>query len=219
MGALGLLFVTGTLLAAPPPLLKGWGQAVDPDGDCRFELNDGKLTILVPGTLHNLVADSGEVNAPTVLSPIRGDFIAMVKATGGIHPGPESTVAQGLPYNGTGLLLWVDKDNYIRLERAGIIQGGALLTYVNFEQFADGRRVSSQSGGLLDRTTDLRLERHSGHIFASASQDGVHWTSFPPLDAQLPEEVKLGVAAVNSSTKPFKAELEELQIFTRRTAQ
>ena len=124
-GALALVFVTGTLLAAPPPKLKGWGQAADPDGDCRFELMDGKLTIHVPGTLHNLVADSGEVNAPTVLSPVHGDFIAMVKATGDVKPGPESNVAEGLPYNGTGLLLWVDKDNYIRLERAGMIRDGA----------------------------------------------------------------------------------------------
>ena len=92
------------------------------------------------------------------------------------------------------------------------------MTYVNFEHFADGRRVFSQGGGLLDRTTDLRLERRAGRIFASASQDGVHWTPFPPLDVQLPEEVKLGVAAVNSSTKPFKAELESLEVFTRRTA-
>jgi hypothetical protein len=55
------------VLAAPPPVLKGWGQASDPDGDCRFEERDGKLTIRVPGTLHNLIADSGQVNVPTVL--------------------------------------------------------------------------------------------------------------------------------------------------------
>jgi regulation of enolase protein 1 (concanavalin A-like superfamily) len=217
-GTLAVLFVTGTLLAAPPPMLKGWGQAADPDGDCRFELFDGKLTILVPGTVHDLVADSGKLNAPTVLSPVRGEFIAMVSSTGGVQPGPDSTVADSLPYNGTGLLIWVDKDNYIRLERAGIIRDGALVTYVNFEHFDQGRRVFSQGGALRDLPTDLRLERRGGRIFASASQDGVHWTSFPPLDVRLPEEVKLGVAAVNSSTKPFKAELEGLEVFTRRDA-
>ena len=55
----GLLLVTCTLWAASPPALKGWGQASDPDGDCRFEQKDGKLTISVPGKLHNLVADTG----------------------------------------------------------------------------------------------------------------------------------------------------------------
>ncbi len=62
-GALGLLFVTGALLAAPLPVFKGWGQAGDPDGDCRFEQKNGKLTIEVPGTIHNLAADIRQFRA------------------------------------------------------------------------------------------------------------------------------------------------------------
>ncbi len=143
-GAAGLLIATCTLWAASPPVLKGWGQASDPDGDCRFQQKDGKLTIAVPGTLHNLVADSGQVNSPTVLSPVKGEFIAMVKSTGGVHPGPESNVADGLPYHGTGLLLWVDRDNYFRLERAGLIRDEAFITYVNFEHFKEGRQPSAR---------------------------------------------------------------------------
>ena len=216
LGAAGLLFVACTLLAASPPVLKGWGAASDPDGDCRFEQKDGKLTITVPGTLHNLVAEDGPVNAPTVLSPVKGEFIAMVKSTGGVRPGPDCSVAGGLPYNGTGLVLWVDRDNYFRLERAGLIRDGEFITYVNFEQFKDGRHIFSQGGRLLDVPTHLRLERRGGSIYASASNDGVHWTPFPPAEVRLPDEVKIGVAAVNSSTKPFKAELEGLDVFTRR---
>jgi regulation of enolase protein 1 (concanavalin A-like superfamily) len=215
-GPAGLLLLTCTLWAASPPALKGWGQASDPDGDCRFQQEDGKLTISVPGTLHNLVADSGQVNAPTVLSPVKGEFIAMVKATGGVHPGPEPNVADGLPYNGTGLILWVDRDNYFRLERAGLMRDEAFISYVNFEHFKDGRRAFSQGHRLQDLPTHLRLERRGGSIYASSSPDGVHWTPFPPLEVRLPDEVKIGVAAVNSSTKPFTAELEGLSVFTRR---
>jgi len=219
LGAAGFVFVACTVLAAPPPMLKGWGQAADPDGDCRFEQKDGKLTIRVPGTLHNLVADSGQVNAPTVLSPVKGEFIAMVKAAGGVRPGPECSVPDGLPYNGTGLLLWVDRDNYFRLERAGLMRDGAFITYVNFEHFKEGRRTFSQGAGLQDLPTHLRLERRGENIYASAGHDGVHWTPFPPLEVRLPDEVKIGVAAVNSSTKPFTAELEGLTVFTRRDVQ
>ena len=179
-GAAGLLIATCTLWAASPPVLKGWGHASDPDGDCRFQQKDGKLTIAVPGTLHNLVADSGQVNSPTVLSPVKGEFIAMVKSTGGVHPGPESNVADGLPYHGTGLLLWVDRDNYFRLERAGLIRDEAFITYVNLEHFKEGRGAFSQGHALHDLPTHLRLERRGGRIYASASQDGVHWTPFPP---------------------------------------
>jgi hypothetical protein len=216
LGAAGFVLVACTLCAASPPLLKGWGQATDPNGDCRFALKAGKLTIAVPGTLHNLVAESGQVNAPTVLSPVKGEFIAMVKSTGGVRPGPESSAADGLPYNGTGLLLWVDRDNYFRLERAGLIRDGGFITYVNFEHFKVGRRTFSEGVGLQDLPTQLKLERRGGKVYASASHDGLHWASFPPLDVRLPDEVKIGVAAVNSSTKPFSAELEELNVFVRR---
>ena len=218
LGAMGLLSVACTLLAAAPLMLKGWGQASDPDGDCRFEQKAGKLTINVPGTLHDLVADSGQVNAPTVLSPVKGEFIAMVKVIGSIHPGPEPTVADGFPYNGTGLFLWVDRDNYFRLERAGLSRDGVFLTYVNFEHYKDGRRSFSQGLRLQDVPTHLRLEHRGESIFASFSHDGVRWTAYPPLEVPLPDEVKIGVAAVNSSTKPFKAELEGLSVFTRRDA-
>ena len=206
-GSLIVLLVASTLMAASSPVLKGWGQASDPDGDCQFDQKDGKLIIKVPGTLHNLVADRGQVNAPRVLSPIKGEFIAMVKSTGGGRPGPESNVADGLPYNGAGLLLWVDRDNYLRLERAGLMRDGAFTSYVNFEYFKDGRRAFSRGLGLQNAPTHLRLERRGGSLYASASLDGFHWTVFPPLEVQLPDEVKIGVAAVNSSSKPFTAEL------------
>jgi len=210
------MVMAGTLMAAPPQALKGWGQSADPDGDCRFELKEGKLVISVPGTVHNLAAADGQLNAPTVLSPIRGEFIAMVKSTGDVRPGPEPSIADGLPYQGTGLLLWADRDNYIRLERAGMIRNGEFVTYLNFEHFKDGQRAFSQGLRLKEGASELRLERRAGKIHASVSQDGVRWMSFPPLDARLPDEIKVGVAAVNSSKKPFSAELEDLSVFTRR---
>lgn len=213
-----LVFAAAGLLAAAPPTLEGWGQAADPEGDCRFELKGTKLTIRVPGTVHDLVADRGHVNAPAVLSPVRGEFIAMVKASGDVHPGPESSVADGLPYQGTGLLLWADKDNFVRLERAGLIRDGAFITYATFEHFRGGRRAFSRGVRLEDLPTYLRLERRGGTLHAAVSRDGANWSSFPPQEVRLPDELKLGVAAVNTSTKPFKAELEELGVFTRRDA-
>jgi regulation of enolase protein 1 (concanavalin A-like superfamily) len=213
--AAGLLLVAAGLITAPPPAIKGWGQADDPDGDCRFEARDSKLTIRVPGTPHNLVADGGQLNAPRVLSSARGEFIVMVRAAGDVHPGPEPSVPDSLPYNGTGLLLWVDRDNYIRLERAGLIQQGAYISYANFEHFSGGRRTFSQGLEIQNLPTTLRLERRGGTVYASVSQDGATWNSFRTLEVTLPEEMKLGVAAVNTSTKPFAGELEGLTVFTR----
>jgi regulation of enolase protein 1 (concanavalin A-like superfamily) len=181
---------------------------------------DDRLSIGIPGTLHNLVADSGQLNAPVVLSPVSGEFIALVKVVGRVEPGPESSVADSLPYNGTGLLIWVDRDNYIRLERAGIMRDGAFVTYANLEHFSRGRRSFSQGTVLQDLPTYLRLERRGKSVYASLSQDGgVNWSSFPKLEVPLPDELKLGVAAVNSSTKPFTADLTEFRIFARKEVQ
>jgi regulation of enolase protein 1 (concanavalin A-like superfamily) len=207
--------VAATLLAAGPRVLKGWGLADDPDNDCKFELAGEKLTIRVPGTLHDLVSDDGQTNAPVVLATVRGEFIAMVKVPGEVRPGPEPTVADGAPYNGTGLLIRADKDNYVRLERAGLVRDGNFVTYANFEYFSRGRRAMSEGMRLADMPIHLRLERRGKSVYASTSQDGANWSSFPPVQVDLPEEIKVGVAAVNSSTKPFAAELESFQVFTR----
>lgn len=214
--AAGLVVMAAGLLAAAPPALNGWGQANDPDGDCRFQQTGGKLTVRVPGKLHNLVAGEGKLNAPTVLSPLKGDFIVTVKAAGAIRPGPQSTVAGGLPYNGAGLLLWENPGHFLRLERAAIIRNGALTSYANFEHYQGGRRSASQAARLKDQPTWLRIERRGGKVHASTSQDGVTWLAFPPLEAPWPDTLKTGVVAVNSSNEPFTAELEDFEVFTRR---
>ncbi len=210
-----MVVATVSLLAAGPEI-KGWGLANDPDGHCRFEPGDGKLRIQVPSSPYKEIPGKAELHAPTILSPVRGEFVAIVQVGGDLHPGPEPSVADTLPYNAAGLILWVDPRTYIRIERAGLIKNGAFLTYANFEHFSGGRRASSQAAQLKDLPTSLRLERRGGRIYASASQDGTNWTSFPPLEVSLPEEVKIGVLAVNTSTRLLNAELTDYRVFTRK---
>ena len=111
------------------------------------------------------------------------------------------------------------RDNYIRLERVGLIRDGAYINYANFEHFSKGQRLFSEGTDIQDLPTYLRLDRRESKVYGSFSQDGMHWTSFPTLEVPLPDEMKLGVAAVNTSTKPFAAELEGLGIFTTRNIQ
>jgi len=74
-----ILWVLALSLAGPtqdrnPRILKGWGEADDPDGDCKITLRDSEVTISVPGTLHDLSAELGKINAPRILRDIEGDF-------------------------------------------------------------------------------------------------------------------------------------------------
>ncbi len=57
-------------------ILKGWGEPIDPDGDCEFNLADGRLTIKVPAPAaprkgHGLEAEAKTLNAPRVLRKSR----------------------------------------------------------------------------------------------------------------------------------------------------
>ena len=76
--------------AASPRILKGWGEAIDPDGDCSIHLADGRLTIKVPAPMrrkgHGLEAERNTLNAPRVLRDIEGDFIADLKVDGTFKP-------------------------------------------------------------------------------------------------------------------------------------
>ncbi len=58
-----------------------WGDAVDPDRDCIFELDrrENKVRISVPGKTHILSAEIGRVNAPRILRDTKGEFDVSVQ--------------------------------------------------------------------------------------------------------------------------------------------
>jgi regulation of enolase protein 1 (concanavalin A-like superfamily) len=200
----------------PPRTVPGWGQAVDPDGDCRISADGPRLTIAVPGTRHDLVAEAGEMNAPRVLGDTAGDFIAQVKVAGNIRHAGRRTSDQSLAYHGAGLLLWQDGRTYVRLERAAIVrEDGGVVHYANFELRKDGRL--DQGGGveIPDRATYLRLERRGRRVIGAVSEDGVRWSWLKPIAADLAAEVKLGVAAVSTSSDPLTAEFSELEVYRK----
>jgi serine/threonine protein kinase/regulation of enolase protein 1 (concanavalin A-like superfamily) len=190
-----------------------WGDAVDPDRDCKFELEprEDKVRISVPGKTHILSAEIGRVNAPRILRDIKGDFDVSVQVAGTSHPGGKPTTNLYPPYHGAGLLIWQDQDNYVRLEIAADLQHGKARPYVNFEHRKDGVLAVSSGIKNADGSNQLRLRRRGDEIYASFGPDGLRWTSFSPLIAKLNDRLKVGVSAINSSTKPLTAEFEGLE--------
>jgi regulation of enolase protein 1 (concanavalin A-like superfamily) len=212
-----MLGFTTTVVSEPPRSLEGWGGIVDPAGDCQIRLDKKKLTIAVPGTKHDLSAELGDTTAPRVLRDIEGDFIAQVKVAGNVSHAGKGLAHPYMPYHGAGLLLFVDDKTYLRLERAAIVhpqRGGT--HYANLELRSEGRRPTSGNAlKIPDVDTYLRLERRGGQVIASVSEDGLRWIPLKPIAVQLLKRVKLGVAAVNTSSDPFKAEFTELDVFVR----
>ena len=190
--------------------IKGWGRVTDPDGDCKVFVEEGRLTIAIPGTVHALSAERGQMNAPRILREVAGDFIAEAKVSGVAPPQAPSLVRERRPFCASGLILWQDDRTYIRLERAGMVLNDEGVIYANFESREHGRfeRAGDANELPLDgEETYLRLERRGKMVLASVSTDGRSWKSLEPLAVDLPERVRVGVAATHNTSAPFRPRL------------
>jgi len=199
----------------------GWGTVADPASDSTVGEKEGKLTIKVPGGNHNLNPTCRYgTNAPRVLQKVTGDFTIQVKVTFTDPPGTTSAV-NGRPFNGAGLLIWQDEQNFLRLERNCYWDGaGQLVCYPPLiEDWIDGKYTANTAPVaatfFTGPSTWFRISRQGNSLGLSMSQGGGDWTALRNVTMDLPDEVSVGVAAVNSSTKPFTAEFEGLELKTK----
>lgn len=196
----------------------GWGQLVDPDGDCAAKVENGRLMFTIIGRHDVSDGVQGIMNAPRVLQEIEGDFVALVKVGGEFKPAGPSTFDIHLPYNGGGLFIWQDEKNYVRLERAAVEVNGQIVEYLNFQQQKGGRIETNRFELRLKRErAQLRLERRNGRLYASATYDHQVWQGYPPFEAELPGKLQIGVAAISTSAAPFTPEFSEFELYRRAT--
>jgi regulation of enolase protein 1 (concanavalin A-like superfamily) len=217
--ALLLFLAVCAAVAAPAPKAKpfetGWDKPVDPDGDCKFRREKDVLTIEVPGTDHGLGIERKLMNAPRLLRDVKGDFIVEVRVSGEFQPSSVGTNPAGFPFIGAGLLLMNGEKTYIRLERAATRPDDTYRTFTNWELRQEGQwvlRGGASVKPLEDKETYLRLERRGDKVLGSVSQDGKEWHRLTPIDVKLPETVKIGVAACNTSSKPFAPRFDRFQL-------
>ena len=225
-----LLLVTIPAASQSIQSLKGWGDVTDPDGDCKVTSDAAKLTISIPGVYHDFWAekDKGKVNSPRVLQDADGDFIVQVKVTGPIQPEKGTVIpklATSAPFQAGSLLIWQDPGNFIRIDRCGIYspkERNAVFFYL--QAFKDGQRaidkdtnkvVNVFTEGVLTQDGDLRLERKQGKVYPAFSQDGGKtWLLLPlkSITTDLPRKVKVGVGAINNTSKVFTIGFQDFQL-------
>lgn len=207
--------------AGPPIVIEGWGRLIDPDHDCTVTAAQGKCTVQVPARLHDLNPRNGKLNAPRVLQQVEGDFVVQVKVFGKLEPGANSTAPRSVPFNGAGLLLWADEKNYVRLERNMYLVRGTPACYPPlFEVYQDGQYQGTNpppaKGVFFEHeSTCFRLERKGNKIAAHYSHDGKKWTALREVTITLPPQVQVGVAALNTSDKPFAVQFHEFELRAR----
>jgi hypothetical protein len=191
---------------------QGWGKFIDPDRDCRVLEEAGRLKIIVPGTIHNLnpTPAYANVSAPRVLHDVTGDFHLQVR----VLPFPRPAARTALPgkrsYVGAGLVIWQDSRTFIRFLRAA--NGDTNWLAASAEAFQDGKMKGDGSRLIDDIATYLRIERKGDMVTYATSADGQNWADIrmPPL--KLAAQLKVGVAATNSTIREISPEFEELTL-------
>jgi regulation of enolase protein 1 (concanavalin A-like superfamily) len=193
-------------------LIDRWGDMIDPDGDCKVVLENGGMNLEVPGSLHDLNAEIGKLNAPRVMQDVEGDFVVQVRVRGELKPEGPGTRHDALPYNGAGLVLWLDGDHYIRLERGAVLRnsrvGGLLLCQ---KQDGDGP-VVRKNAFLEEGDVYLKIERQRGRITCYYGTDGQQWAETGPFEIGWPARLSVGVTAVNSAFSPLSVRFEGFSI-------
>lgn len=198
----------------PPPInnrIETWGSLAGIPGDCQFLVEGTSLTIGIPGVLHVLSPELNVRNSPRLLTDVRGDFVARVKVEGRILPGVQPLPKLPFTYQGAGLLLWVDENNYLRLERSSsfFTAEGKRLHQVMLELCRDGKTVPAQTRDVRENDLILKFDRRGSEVRCSYSpDDGRTWLEMKRQTVNFPSGVSVGVSASNASPKPFAARLD-----------
>jgi hypothetical protein len=208
------------------------GPLIDPEQDCKLVKDEDtiKINIEVPGNkLHTLDPEFGTRldkkkplhNAPMSLIEVEGDFAALVQITAEIRAGstpPQDRQGNSISHtlHGAGLLLYHDRDNFVRLERtAGVAV--AMLDPVHkilFDVVKDGKHFDSSNLPVPEGPIYLLLMRRKGRVIVGASSDlDPPPRPFKEIDLDLPSRVKVGLSASNISAKPFTATFENFAVF------
>jgi hypothetical protein len=192
--------------------LEAWGTPVDPDGDCKIHPEGDTLVIDLPNKRHDLTPFSLLFNVPRVVRPVEGDFELQVKVEGEFKPvGPAERRVDD-PSNGAGLLVLGEGEQHVILDRMAFIRKGTLLTAVELAQRGEGGNRGRRNPQLGHGTTYLRLARKGKQILGSVSKDGQEWTALDPIESFLPDRVKVGVVAFNTSKEPFSVTFSEFKV-------
>lgn len=216
--ALGQERIRATGTVEPEPTgteLPGWGWAIDTDKDCKFTPGPRSMTIDIPAKMHDLGGALHKFNAPRVMREVNGDFVLTVKIASDFKPSAKSTNPRSVPYLSSGILLWSDSANFIRLERGSMRRGNQIASTAAFEEWEGGYRGAVHNQRFKEGDCYLRLERKGSQIHGAISSDGRTWQRLRPIDTVWPSKLKVGLHAVSTSTNPFTAKFEEFELSTK----
>jgi hypothetical protein len=180
------------------PLSSDWVWQ-DPFGDCTFTVHNGLEIHAANG--RNLWYLN--LSAPRMLQQVSGDWAVQTVC----GPASEEKPAVG------GLVLWKDKENYLRLDRGTIGEHEILFAgclenrdvaigrgRLPFEESAS-QQVSKSANRPIGQPSSrvfLRLERVGDRVDALCSADGENWFTVGGVAFPVEDPVQVGLHAIGS---------------------
>jgi regulation of enolase protein 1 (concanavalin A-like superfamily) len=206
--------------AAPVPKantdVKGFGTVVDPDRDCAFSVEDGRLKIAIPAASHTLTISLEKQNAPRVLRDVEGDFTAVVRVTAEFPNQPVSDIKDAEPAVAAGLVVWADDENYVCLERAHELLGTKRSMSVE-THYVDAGQDGGESSAPAPFDPEpfyLRVTRTGNKVACEFSPDGMtQWKAAGQVELKkIPTKVKVGVFAEHNTGKKVTATFDKFEV-------
>jgi hypothetical protein len=141
-------------------------------------------------------------SAPRLVREISGDFAIEVS----VSPASDNELAARStekPQMG-GLLVWKDRDNFLRFEKGVHGQHEMRLHgYVGGKHQVAGRGLMRESRGgasvpALDEEVHLRLDRSGDQFSAYCSLDGENWLTCGKMISPLDDPIQIGIHAIGA---------------------
>jgi regulation of enolase protein 1 (concanavalin A-like superfamily) len=204
------LWTSAVAVEKPPQTIKDVGAVVDPDGDCQVKDDEGTITITIPTTHHDLTYtdDYQKLNSPRILQDIKGDFRVEGRVETFDLPNEKASSGGKYSFVSSGLLVWQDDHNFIRMDRAAV--GNSPFIWV--ERFQDAKSVSHKMRGIENKDTLLRVTRSGDKFTFETSEDGKEWSEVHSEEAKLADQLKVGALAINTTVEEFSVKLKDFKL-------
>jgi len=152
---------------------------LDPMGDCSYRVHDALELYAANG--RSLWRTNW--SAPRLLQPVSGSFSTQTVCL----PVSDDKPAMG------GLLLWVDRRNYLRLDR-----GVCGTREIAFTGCLDGKDILVGRGRLVEASERfyLRLTRVGEQVRAFCGADGENWYTVGCVTFPTQDPIQIGVHAI-----------------------
>ncbi len=175
-----------------PELEAGWTWT-DPTSSCSYNFTDnpGHLRIQVPSSDYGLWPFTNK-NAPRITREVTGSFVVETK----VDYSPQYN------FEGAGILVFSDLQNYIHLQRQ-YNRGMPRVQTINFFGVSNGIWwVHQPSLEFPATTTYLKLTRVGDYFVAKSSADGKNWEFLAVVKKPMPKAIQLGLIVYDVRGQP-----------------